>query len=146
MRKWNNILARVIIVLFLLHALMGSLMLLGLNTYFFFTAFYASAYCCSHSWNIGKSWPLYRQWQTEKKPEHWYLKAKCCILDKENIRYRYYVAACFSCNSIYNQRKWQIFPKKIYIVPDVIADFVYTGNFYSSCSEHKVYADCERHD
>ena len=32
MRKWNNILARVIIVLFLLHALMGSLMLLGLST------------------------------------------------------------------------------------------------------------------
>lgn len=31
MRKWNNILARVIIVLFLLHALMGSLMLLGLS-------------------------------------------------------------------------------------------------------------------
>ena len=32
MRKWNNILARVIIVLFLLHALVGSLMLLGLST------------------------------------------------------------------------------------------------------------------
>ena len=32
MRKWNNILARVIIVLFLLHALMGSLMLLGVST------------------------------------------------------------------------------------------------------------------
>jgi len=31
-RKWNNILARVIIVLFLLHALMGSLMLLGVST------------------------------------------------------------------------------------------------------------------
>ena len=31
MRKWNNILARVILVLFLLHALMGSLMLLGLS-------------------------------------------------------------------------------------------------------------------
>ena len=31
MRKWNNILARVIIMLFLLHALMGSLMLLGLS-------------------------------------------------------------------------------------------------------------------
>ena len=31
MRKWNNILARVIIVLFLLHALMGSLMLLGMS-------------------------------------------------------------------------------------------------------------------
>ena len=31
MRKWNNILARVIVVLFLLHALMGSLMLLGLS-------------------------------------------------------------------------------------------------------------------
>lgn len=35
MRKWNNILARVIIILFLLHALMGSLMLLGLSTIFF---------------------------------------------------------------------------------------------------------------
>ena len=32
MRKWNNILVRVIIVLFLLHALMGSLMLLGFST------------------------------------------------------------------------------------------------------------------
>ncbi len=32
MRKWNNILARVIIVLFLLHALMGSLMLLGVSS------------------------------------------------------------------------------------------------------------------
>ena len=32
MRKWNNILARVIIVLFLLHALMGSLMLLGMSS------------------------------------------------------------------------------------------------------------------
>ena len=32
MRKWNNILARVIIVLLFLHALMGSLMLLGLST------------------------------------------------------------------------------------------------------------------
>ena len=31
MRKWNNVLARVIIVLFLLHALMGSLMLLGIS-------------------------------------------------------------------------------------------------------------------
>ena len=31
MRKWNNILARVILVLFLLHALMGSLMLLGMS-------------------------------------------------------------------------------------------------------------------
>ena len=31
MRKWNNMLARVIIVLFLLHALMGSLMLLGMS-------------------------------------------------------------------------------------------------------------------
>ena len=31
MRKWNNLLARIIIVLFLLHALMGSLMLLGLS-------------------------------------------------------------------------------------------------------------------
>lgn len=31
MRKWNNIFARVIIVLFLLHALMGSLMLLGMS-------------------------------------------------------------------------------------------------------------------
>lgn len=31
MRKWNNILAQVIIVLFLLHALMGSLMLLGIS-------------------------------------------------------------------------------------------------------------------
>ena len=31
MRKWNNILARVILVLFLLHALMGSLMLLGVS-------------------------------------------------------------------------------------------------------------------
>lgn len=31
MRKWNNILARVTIVLFLLHALMGSLMLLGIS-------------------------------------------------------------------------------------------------------------------
>lgn len=31
MRKWNNILARVIIALFLLHALMGSLLLLGLS-------------------------------------------------------------------------------------------------------------------
>lgn len=31
MRRWNNILARVIIVLFLLHALMGSLMLLGMS-------------------------------------------------------------------------------------------------------------------
>ena len=31
MRKWNNILARVIIILFLLHALMGSLMLLGIS-------------------------------------------------------------------------------------------------------------------
>ena len=29
MRKWNNLLARIILVLFLLHALMGSLMLLG---------------------------------------------------------------------------------------------------------------------
>lgn len=32
MRKWNNILARVIIALFLLHALMGSLMLLGVSS------------------------------------------------------------------------------------------------------------------
>lgn len=32
MRKWNNILTRIIIVLFLLHALMGSLMLLGLSS------------------------------------------------------------------------------------------------------------------
>lgn len=32
MRKWNNILSRIIIFLFLLHALMGSLMLLGLST------------------------------------------------------------------------------------------------------------------
>ena len=32
MRKWNNLLARVIILLFLLHALMGSLMLLGIST------------------------------------------------------------------------------------------------------------------
>lgn len=31
MRKWNNILARVIIVLFLLHALTGSLLLLGVS-------------------------------------------------------------------------------------------------------------------
>lgn len=31
MRKWNNLLARLILVLFLLHALMGSLMLLGLS-------------------------------------------------------------------------------------------------------------------
>lgn len=31
MRKWNNILARFIIILFLLHALMGSLMLLGMS-------------------------------------------------------------------------------------------------------------------
>ena len=31
MRKWNNFFARVIIVLFLLHALMGSLMLLGMS-------------------------------------------------------------------------------------------------------------------
>ena len=31
MRKWNHVLARVIIVLFLLHALMGSLMLLGIS-------------------------------------------------------------------------------------------------------------------
>ena len=31
MRKWNNILARVILILFLLHALMGSLMLLGIS-------------------------------------------------------------------------------------------------------------------
>ena len=36
MRKWNNILARVIIILFLLHAFTGSLMLLGLNTISFF--------------------------------------------------------------------------------------------------------------
>lgn len=32
MRKWNNLLARVIILLFLFHALMGSLMLLGIST------------------------------------------------------------------------------------------------------------------
>ena len=32
MRKWNNILARVIIVLFLIHALMGSLLLLEVST------------------------------------------------------------------------------------------------------------------
>ena len=32
MRKWNNRLATIIIVLFLLHALMGSLLLLGLST------------------------------------------------------------------------------------------------------------------
>lgn len=32
MRTWNHILARIIIVLFLLHALMGSLMLLGFST------------------------------------------------------------------------------------------------------------------
>lgn len=32
MRKWNNILVRVIIVLFLVHAFMGSLVLLGLST------------------------------------------------------------------------------------------------------------------
>ena len=31
MRRWNNILARIIIVLFLLHGLMGSLMLLGIS-------------------------------------------------------------------------------------------------------------------
>lgn len=31
MRKWNNILARVILILFLLHAFMGSLMLLGVS-------------------------------------------------------------------------------------------------------------------
>lgn len=31
MRRWNNILARIIIVLFLLHGLMGSLMLLGVS-------------------------------------------------------------------------------------------------------------------
>ena len=31
MRKWNNLLARVIILLFLFHALMGSLMLLGIS-------------------------------------------------------------------------------------------------------------------
>lgn len=31
MRRWNNILARVIIVLFLLHALMGSLLMLGVS-------------------------------------------------------------------------------------------------------------------
>lgn len=32
MRKWNHILARIILALFLLHALMGSLMLLGFST------------------------------------------------------------------------------------------------------------------
>ena len=32
MRKWNNILVRIIILLFLLHGLLGSLMLLGLST------------------------------------------------------------------------------------------------------------------
>lgn len=32
MRKWNNILARIIIILFLLHGLTGSLMLLGIST------------------------------------------------------------------------------------------------------------------
>ncbi len=32
MRKWNHILARIIIGLFLLHGLMGSLMLLGIST------------------------------------------------------------------------------------------------------------------
>lgn len=31
MRRWNNILARIIIVLFLLHGVMGSLMLLGVS-------------------------------------------------------------------------------------------------------------------
>ena len=36
MRKWNNILARAIILLFFLHALMGSLMLLGVSTITFF--------------------------------------------------------------------------------------------------------------
>ena len=144
MRKWNNILARVIIVLFLLHAL-GKPDVTGIKYDFFFTAFYASAYCCSHSWNIGNHGHFIGSGR-RKRNRTLVFKAKCCILDKKDIRYRYYVAACFSCNSIYNQRKWQIFPKKIYIVPDVIADFVYTGNFYSSCSEHKVYADCERHD
>ena len=37
MRKWNHILARMIIVLFLLHALMGSLMLLGVSKISFLT-------------------------------------------------------------------------------------------------------------
>ena len=32
MRKWNNILARIIIILFLFHGLTGSLMLLGIST------------------------------------------------------------------------------------------------------------------
>ena len=32
MRKWNNFLVRMILILFLLHALMGSLLLLGLST------------------------------------------------------------------------------------------------------------------
>lgn len=32
MRKWNNILTRIIILLFLLHGLMGSLLLLGFST------------------------------------------------------------------------------------------------------------------
>ena len=32
MRRWNNILVRIIIVLFLIHALLGSLMLLGVST------------------------------------------------------------------------------------------------------------------
>lgn len=140
MRKWNNILARVIIVLFLLHALMGSLMLLGLSTISFLPLSCLLAMAVAvHGIDInaygGKKW---------KSKRTLVFKTKCSVLDKKNIRDCDSIITSLSCNGIYNKCEWQIFLKRIYFWTDVITDFICTGNFYPFSCKHKIYADCKR--
>ncbi|WP_432631017.1 pilus assembly protein PilX [Brotaphodocola sp.] len=73
MRKWNHILARIILILFLLHALMGSLILLGFSTISFFPlSWFLLAVVIIHGiLGLLSTFPAVR---TGWKTGHWYFK------------------------------------------------------------------------
>lgn len=81
MRKWNNILARIIILLFLLHGLMGSLMLLGFSTVSFapLSWLLLAAVVLHGIFGIFSTFPAVR---SGKESGRWYLRQNAAFWTK----------------------------------------------------------------
>lgn len=114
MRKWNNILARVILILFLLHALMGSLMLLGISNLSIrpFSWLLLTAVAAHGILGILST---IRAIKSGKQSGKWYLQKKCCLLDKAIFRFGNFDFAWFSYHSIYHYNWKPFLSKRIHI-------------------------------
>ena len=145
MRKWNHILARMILALFLLHALMGSLMLLGFSNISFAPLSWLLFGTVIVHGVLGMI-STFQTFKSGKKSGSWYLRENATFYVKRISGLLILILLIFHIQAHTVSVNGHFFLKEFTLCKDDITDTTDSCNLFAFSSQHKINVDRKRNN